>query len=73
MPAYHVHEWQVRREWTDEDGRLLRHRICDGCTLEQQVRYVVSEMTWTPFRQWDPQNQGPVFDRRRQYVERVIS
>jgi hypothetical protein len=32
--AYHVHQWQVRREWKDEDGRLLRHRTCKGCSLD---------------------------------------
>jgi len=58
MPSYHVHQWQVRREWKDEDGRLLRHRTCEGCSLEQQVRYVIREMIWTLFRQWDPQNSG---------------
>jgi hypothetical protein len=73
MPGYHVHQWQFRREWTDEDGRLLRHRTCEGCSLEQQVRFVSSEMIWTLFRQWDPQNSGLVFDRRRHYLERVIS
>jgi hypothetical protein len=73
MPAYHVHQWQVRREWWDEDGRRLRHRTCKGCSLEQQVRYVFREMIWTMFRQWDNQNSGPVFDRRGNYVERVIS
>ena len=75
MPDYHAHEWKVRREWKDADGRLLRHRTCKakGCALEQQVRYVIEEMTWTLFRQWDNENQGPVFDRRHHYVERVIS
>lgn len=67
-----LHKWQVQREWVDEDGRLLRHRTCDGCSLEQQVRFVFSEI-WTLFRQWDNQNQGPLFDRRRHYGERVIS
>ena len=46
---------------------------CKGCSLEQQVRFVFSEMIWTLFRQWDKQNQGPIFDRKRHYVERVIS
>ena len=73
MPAYHVHKWQVRRAWKDADGRLLRHRTCNGCSLEQQARYVIAEMTWTLFRQWDPQNSGPVFNRRRHYTERIIS
>ena len=73
MPEYHTHEWRVRREWVDGEGRLLRHRTCKGCSLEQQVRFVFSEMIWTLFRQWDKQNQGPVFDRRRPEVVRVIS
>ena len=59
MPAYHTHQCRVPREWKDADGRLLRHRTCEGCSLEQQVRFVFSEMIWTLFRQWDPQNQGP--------------
>ena len=73
MAAYHIHQRQVRREWKDADGRLLRHRTCKGCSLEQQVRFVFSEMIWTLFRQWDKHNQGPVFGRKREYVERVIS
>ena len=73
MADLHFHKWQVRREWVDEDGRWLRHRSCNGCSLEQQFRYVISEMTWTLFRQWDPLNQGPIFDRRRHFVECVIS
>jgi len=50
-----------------------RERTGKGCSLEQRLRYVIREMTWTLFRQWDPQNSGPLFDRRRHYVERVIS
>lgn len=55
------------------DRRWLRHRTCDGCSLEQQVRYVIKEMIWTLCRQWDKYIQGPIFDRKRHYVERVIS
>jgi hypothetical protein len=73
MLGYHVHQWQVRREWADEGGRLLRHRTCDGCTIEQQVRCVIAEMIWALFSAMGSLNQGPVFDRRRHYVERVIS
>jgi hypothetical protein len=58
MPAYHVHAWQVRREWKNADGRLLRHRTCEGCTLEQQVRVVFSDLIWAPFCQWDQQFAG---------------
>lgn len=43
----------VRREWWDEEGRLLRHRRCRGCTLEQQIRFVITEMTWSLYQQWD--------------------
>ena len=50
MLAYHVHQWQIRREWRDADGRWLRHRTCEDCSLEQQVRYVIEETTWTLFR-----------------------
>jgi hypothetical protein len=49
MPAYHTHQWRVRREWKDADGRLLRHRTCKGCSLEQQVRFVFVEMIWRHF------------------------
>jgi hypothetical protein len=42
MPAYHEHRWRIRREWTDAEGQRLRHRTCEGCALEQQLRFIVS-------------------------------
>jgi hypothetical protein len=72
MPDYHVHRWRVRREWWDEDGRLLRYRTCDGCTIEQHIRFIFAKMASTLFRQWDPL-KPPMFDRRRPEVVRVTS
>jgi hypothetical protein len=65
--------WQVRREWVVEEGRRLRQRTCEGCDLEQQLRFVFKDMTWALFRQSDIK-RGPVFGRRRRVQEiRVIN